>query len=246
MEKLFGLSVCSQDYEKILAYIENNINANIKGRITYINFYGVNKFLNDNKLLKIFNSFDLVHPDGIGVVIAAKILYGKDGIKNRMTGSDFYPQLMRAAEQKKWKIFLFGEKEDVLKDIKAKYSNINFIGFSSGYNFNTSEVIDKINDSSPDILLVGMGCPKQEKWIYDNYNKFNAKITIAVGAGLKILSKSSIRGPKIIQTLGFEWVIKLLSDPKRFWKRYLLGIPHFLLTVLYFKTRQIFKHGKIK
>lgn len=238
MEKIFGLSICELNYTELIAFIENAINQNLRKKITYINFNGVNLILRNKSLLHIFEKFEIIHPDGIGTKIATRILFGRNGLKTNFTGSDFYPILMKNAELKGWKIYLFGEKSELLRSFENKYPGINLVGTFPGYGFNTEDVINDINKTSPDILLVGLGCPKQEQWIFDNNNRINPKILLAVGAGIKVLCNSKVRGPKMIQNLGLEWLYRVILEPGRLWKRYILGIPFFLVSVLILKIKK--------
>ncbi|MEJ2613977.1 MAG: WecB/TagA/CpsF family glycosyltransferase [Ignavibacteriaceae bacterium] len=108
-------------------------------------------------------------------------------------------------------------------------------GYQDGYNIENEKLIEKINDLLPDILIVGLGCPKQEEWIVKFKDYLNVKIILAVGDGIKVFAGTKIRGSNLFRTSGLEWFIRLITNPSRYWKRYLLGIPLFIIRVIKFK-----------
>ncbi len=200
--------------------------------ITYVTSNTLNLIFDNNKLLNIFNQFDLIHPDGMGVIIASQLLYGKNGLKKRITGSDFYPMLNQVAIKNKWKIFFFGDEDTTLKKIVKINPRLLVAGWHNGYTYNDDEIVTEINKSKTDILIVGLGCPKQEKWIVENKDKLSVKIIIAVGDGIKVFAGIKKRGNRFLQTIGLEWVARLINNPMLYWKRYLIGIPLFLFRVI--------------
>jgi len=203
--------------------------------ITYVNSNTLNLVFDNNKLLNIFNQFDLIHPDGMGVIIASQLLYGKKGLKKRITGSDFYPILNQVAIKNKWRVFFFGDKDTTLKKIVKINPRLIVTGWHNGYTYNDDEIVTEINNSKTDILIVGLGCPKQEKWIVENKDRLSVKVIIAVGDGIKVFAGIKKRGNRFMQTLGLEWVARLINNPMLYWKRYLIGIPLFLIRVIRLK-----------
>ncbi|MEO8231852.1 MAG: WecB/TagA/CpsF family glycosyltransferase [Ignavibacteriota bacterium] len=179
--------------------------------------------------------FDVVHPDGIGVYLASKFLYGVNGLKERITGSDFYIELIQEGIKNSWSFYFFGDKEETLNRISVVNPQLTILGFSEGYNFITENILKNIENLKPDILIVGLGSVKQEKWITENKQSIHAKVIIAVGDGTKVFAGNKKRGPKLIQMIGFEWLIRLFFEPKRLWKRYLVGIPLFILRIIKYK-----------
>lgn len=222
----------TQDYLK--NYIAENIQSNNKILLSYTTINSVNIAYNNN-IKDLFNHFDIIHPDGIGIYLASKFIYGKNGFKNRFTGSDFYPLLIEEGIKRNWKFFLFGDTLETLLKAVEKNKTLNICGYENGYNFDDDDVIKKINYSAPDILVVGLGCPKQEEWIVKFKDTLNAKIILAVGDGIKIFAGTKKRGFNIFRILGLEWFIRLINNPKKYWKRYLIGIPLFSYRVIKYK-----------
>lgn len=235
--KIFEIEINKINYSAILEKIVESIKNKKRLLITYVTADCLNKVYSNKILINYYSKFNIVHPDGVGVYWATKFLYGKDGLKERITGSDFYPVLANEICKNKWKVFFFGDTKKTNEKLKTTKITNCLVGSSSGYNFNNEKIIQKINESNADILFVGLGAPKQEKWILQNYSNLNTTVIITVGEGIKIFAKIRKRGPKIFRLIGLEWFIRLLYNPQKFWKRYLIGIPVFIYRVILFKIK---------
>jgi len=232
---IFRVKICQLDYHSMLKIISTEIKNNEQKIFTYATANSLNLIYNNKKLSEIFNQFDYVHPDGVGVYLASKILYGKEGLSEKITGSDFYPLLINNAIKNNWKIFLFGDTEETLKKAIEKNHDLKICGTQNGFNYDDEDVIKKINGAGSQILIVGLGCPKQEIWITENKDKLDANIILAVGDGIKIFAGTKKRGGRVFQAVGLEWLVRLVNNPLMMWQRYLIGIPLFLYRVIKFK-----------
>ncbi len=180
------------------------------------------------------NSASLNIADGIGVVYASRIL----GIplKERVAGFDLMCAFMGVCAEKGARVFLFGSKEGVAKEaadeLLRRHSSLNICGMRNGYftDADTDDIIAQMNASNPDVILVCLGAPKQENWIYDNAPKLNTKIMMGCGGSLDVLAGRVERAPERWQKLGLEWAYRLKKEPKRFWR--MTALPKFGLTVL--------------
>lgn len=187
----------------------------------------------DGEFLKIIKNAHLVIPDGIGVVWASK--YFGQKLPERVAGYDLVKAIF--ADGEPFKIFLLGGGEGVAKEagdrIKASYPHIEIGGTHSGFfsDDDTNKIIEGMEGCH--ILLVGMGAPKQEKWIYRNLNNIPVNIAIGVGGTLDILAGKKERAPLAFQRLGLEWFYRLLKEPKRFFR--MLSIPKFIFKVLLYR-----------
>ncbi len=191
--------------------------------------------LKDEEIVTILNSGSVNIVDGVGVVKAIKYLYG-DNVE-RVTGIDLVEEIIKGPLKVK-KIFLFGAKDGVAKqaasNLNNKY-NSNIIGYCSGYHEDYSQVVEMINDSGAEILFVGLGYPKQEKFIYENFDKFtNVKLAMVVGGSFDVLSGNVKRAPKIFLRLNLEWLYRLLTNPSRIGRQ---------VKLLKF-AREVLKRGK--
>ncbi|NLU11082.1 MAG: WecB/TagA/CpsF family glycosyltransferase [Tepidanaerobacter acetatoxydans] len=187
----------------------------------------------DHELKAVLNAADICLPDGIGVVIASKIL-GKP-LAERTTGFDFMMKVLGMADKESLRLFLLGGKPGIAEKagekIKSMFQNIQIVGSYHGY-FNeddTQKVISIINNSKPDILLVAMGCPRQEMFMLHNKDKLKFRVAMGVGGSFDVLSGNVNRAPVFMQKAGLEWLYRLLTQPTRI-KR-ISVLPLFLLKV---------------
>lgn len=234
--ELLGVKVSKFTYVKFLCAISDAIGNRHKIAIGYANADTLNKSYSDPVLRDILNSFDFVHPDGIGVFLASKFLYGHNGLDERITGSDFYQILLNESIRKKWKYFFFGHTDKILEDVSANNSGLIISGANEGYHFNDEDVIRKINESDANILIIGLSCPKQERWMSKNYAKINCDVILAVGEGIKVFAGKKTRGPLFMRKLGLEWVSRLITNPIKNFRKYVFGIPLFIFRILKSKS----------
>ena len=172
----------------------------------------------DNTINEIVhNKNNLIVPDGIAIVKTANYL-GLN-IKERITGVEIAEHLLEIANKNKYKVYLFGATKEVINNfeevIKEKYSNVNLIGTENGYVKDKNKVMNRIKDLEPDIIMVALGIPLQEKLIYEHINDFKKGIFIGVGGSFDVLSGSKKRAPKIFIKLNLEWLYRICSEPKR-------------------------------
>ncbi|HCY74566.1 MAG TPA: hypothetical protein DHV28_01475 [Ignavibacteriales bacterium] len=229
------VEISKVDYSDIIISIKNSLKVGQPIIITGANVNTINLALENLKFGEVLSKFNLVHPDGIGVFLASKFLYGKNGFTKRINGSDFYTELIKESLKNNWSYFFFGDTDETLTKISKANPDLCVKGFCNGFNFINDELIKNINTAKPDILIVGLGSPKQEDWIVNNKENVNTKVIIAVGDGIKVFAGTKKRGPKIIQKIGLEWFVRFLYEPKRLWKRYFIGIPLFIFRVMKFK-----------
>lgn len=177
----------------------------------------------DGEFKKILNEADLLLADGIGVVIGSKIL--RKPLPERVAGFDFACRLF----ERDAGFYLFGAKPGVAEAAaeKLKGQGVNVVGTHHGYFDDDEDIIADINEKNPDVVLVCLGAPKQEKWIYNNRHKMNAAIYIGVGGTLDVLSGNVKRAPVIVQKMYLEWLYRGLSDLSRVGR--LMAIPKFLI-----------------
>lgn len=236
-----GILIDNLGYDEILQKIMIAIENQDKIAITYVTAEIINKSISDSKILTTINNFDIIHPDGIGVFWASKILSNSKSFSKRFTGSDFYPKLIRFAVANSFSFFFFGDTEKTLDRIHYQFPELSVSGIQNGYNFNNDKLISQINTLKPNILVVGLGSPLQEKWIIDNFQVLNVNVIISVGDGIKVFAGNKKRGSKFIQIIGLEWLVRLINNPKLYWKRYLIGIPIFIfrITKLRLKKQEV-------
>jgi len=205
------------------ATMKSNLKKNKKMFIVTANpetFMKSEEDLELNSLLKDKNT--ILVPDGIGIVKVARS-NGYD-IKERITGIDIATTLLDYGNELKKKIYLFGAKQeviDLMKDVlENNYPNLELVGLSNGYVKDKEKVFDNIEKLEPDIVLVALGIPNQEKLIYKHIDKFKKGIFVGVGGSFDVISGSKKRAPKIFIKLNLEWLYRILKEPKRIGRFY--------------------------
>lgn len=237
--EIFGIKFSNLSYEEIIDEIQLAIHKKKQLAVCYANVNSINLSISDKKIKKLLSEFDIVHPDGFGIYLGSKILFGKDGFSHRQSGSDLYQQIIEKAIAKQWNFFIFGDSDETLEKIKYNCPELSVVGKKNGYDFENDKLLVEINNCKPDILIVGLGTPKQEEWIVKNKSNLIVNVIIAVGDGIKVFAGTKKRGPKILQMLGLEWLVRFIFEPKRLWKRYFIGIPLFIFRVIKFKLMDI-------
>lgn len=188
----------------------------------------------NEKLMKIINNADLVVPDGIGVVISSKL--NKIKITERVAGYDLVLSLFNYIKDKNYTVYFLGSGIGVAEiaktKIQEKYSGIKIVGTHNGYFDSSNEnlIIDEIKSLKPDILLVGLGCPKQELWASKYKEILPVKLMCCCGGSLDAMAMKVKRAPDIFIKLNLEWFYRLIKQPSRFFR--MLRLPLFMLLVL--------------
>jgi len=183
--------------------------------------------------------------DGIGINLASLLLFGEGFIEN-LNGTDFIPRYLRSTKNC-YGIFLLGAKPGVAELAATKLMKIapqhNISGFLDGY-FAASEtykVVEYIRNSKADILLVAMGNPAQELWLQNNLAATGCRLGFGVGALFDFLSGEASRSPRWVRELSLEWAYRLIREPRRLGKRYVLGAPVFVAKIL---THRLFTENR--
>lgn len=202
--------------------LDNDLNSKKKRFIITVNPETLMMSEKDEKLKNILDGNYSFVPDGIAVVKAARKL--GINVNERITGIDIAEYLLNNANVNKYSVYLFGAKEEVIQalveKIKKEYKNIKLLGFSNGYVEDKDNVMEDIIKLKPDICMVALGIPNQEKLIYKYFDKAKKGIYIGVGGSFDVLSGSKMRAPKIFIKLNLEWLYRIITEPKRlkrFW-----------------------------
>ena len=230
MEKQPLLNTCINNLTmpETIDKIEKMISSKNKSYVVAVNVDVIMKIENDPYLKEIVDNADMVLVDGKPLVWISKI-YGRP-LKAKISGSDLVPLLCDVAAQKGYSIFIIGGKDGIAeqaqKRLESKLPNIKIVGtYAPPMGFEKDEEeLNKINSmiskAKPDLLIACFGCPKQEKWIYENINKYDAKVSICAGATVDFLAGNVKRAPRWMSEHGLEWFYRFLQEPKRMFKRY--------------------------
>lgn len=182
------------------------------------------------------NEASLVYADGVGVVYGVK-LWG-DTLPGRSTGADFMPDFCRIFAKNGIRLYFLGAADGVAEEaadsLRRDIPDLYIVGSHHGYfpSEQNDAIIAEINAAKPDIVVVGFGAPSQELWMKDNADKLDAAVLWGVGGLFDFLSGRTKRGPQWLLDHGFEWLCRLCVEPRRLWRRYLVGNTKFVLYLL--------------
>ncbi|MEH1802187.1 MAG: WecB/TagA/CpsF family glycosyltransferase [Nostoc sp.] len=189
---------------------------------------------------EIYRKAFLVVPDGVSLLWAAKLL--QTPLKGRVNGTDLFEKLCAIAAEEGLKVFLLGGRpgsaEKAKETLVSRYPSLQIVGtYCPPYGFESQPTeLNSINSTiiatAPHILFVGLGAPKQEKWIAANCLYLGVPISVGIGVSFEMVSNMVTRSPVLMQKTGFEWLFRLLVEPRRLWKRYIFGNPTFIWLVI--------------
>jgi len=231
-ESILGVKVCVIPKDRFIQRIEEDIRKDRQRFIVAINPEKLLKAKKDEALTNLLNGADYPIPDGVGVLVAARLK--KIPIKERITGIDCMEMLCASSADHGFRVFLYGAKPTVAERTKAvleqRYPGIQIAGCLDGYCTDNEMVIKQINATNPDIVFVALGSPKQEYWIAKNRSELHAKILQGVGGSFDVISGNLKRAPDFFREHGLEWLFRLLQQPKRIWR--VIKMSRFLFLLL--------------
>lgn len=247
MEKqpLLNTYVNNVNMDEAIQAIEDMIASEKKGYIVAINVDVVMKIENDSYLKEITDEADMVLVDGKPLEWIAK--WHKRPIKSKISGSDLVPILCKRAAEKGYSIFIVGGKEGIAEkaqvNLERDLPGIKIVGtYAPPFGFEKDErelkkINEMISNAHPDILIACFGCPKQEKWIYENYQNYDAKVSVCAGATVDFLAGNVNRAPKWMSDHGLEWFYRFLQEPKRMFKRYFVDDVKIVKLILKYREK---------
>ena len=233
-KSILGVGIDVVDMTTALAAIEEFIRDGKPHMVVTADASGVVLAQKDPELKEIINSADLVTPDSVGILWASK-RFGFS-LPERVSGADMVEHICKQAAKSGHKVFLLGAApgiaEAAAEKLKERYPGLMIVGTHHGY-FQPEEsaaVVQKVRDAKPDILLVAMGIPRQEKWIRRHMDDMGVPVAMGVGGTFDVISGKVKRAPKWMQRHGLEWIHRLASNPKKINK--VATLPVFVLMVL--------------
>jgi N-acetylglucosaminyldiphosphoundecaprenol N-acetyl-beta-D-mannosaminyltransferase len=237
--RILDLKIHKTTIDQLIGNIVAGIRESKKLKIFHLNVHAFNVAFKDPDFKNIINNGDLVFCDGFGVKIGAGILGLSIG--DRMTPPDWIDNLCSVLEKNYYSIYLLGDEPGVAEKCAAvlleKHPALNIKGTHHGFfgkeGKENTEVINIINKTTPDVLLVGFGMPLQEKWISANIENINSNVFISVGAMFRWIARVEKRAPLVLASNGFEWLWRLLTQPGKVWKRYTIELFVFFYKVFY-------------
>lgn len=238
--RMLGVQLSLLSKEELLHTLGEIVASGNKGIILSGNVHSFNLAYQYKWLRDFFNQADIVRLDGAGLAVGAKILGFKT--PKRLTWADFAWDLAEFAESRGFTFFFLGARPGVADKaaarLKERFPDLRIVGTHHGYFDKTpgspenEAVIRRINAVKPNILIVGFGMPLQERWLMENWDRIEANVALTGGAVFDYVSGELRRPPRWMTDHGLEWLGRLIIEPRRLWKRYLIGNPLFLWRVL--------------
>ena len=233
---ILGVQVACVDWSGLISQVQAWVEHDQRCTVYYANAHTLNLAYQQPDFCSLLNEGDLVYADGRSVVWAGRWLGGQRLTK--LTGARWIDAFCQHALAQGWRIYLLGGKPGIAhiaaETVTAQFVGLQVVGTADGYFLEKSEeqVLAEIEALKPDVLLVGMGSPLQERWLSAHRGVIKAKVCWAVGALLDYVAGKERRAPGWLDRLGFEWAWRFALDPAGKWRRYLLGNPLFIFRVL--------------
>lgn len=238
--RILGVRVNPISMAKAIEITEGWINLREKCRyIVATGMHGIMEAHKSADFKWVLESASLFVADGISVAWLAR----RKGfpLKTRVSGPDLMWEFLKVSQDKGYRNYFYGDTDEILEalttKLKLELPGLQIAGahsppFRSLTEKEDAEEVDQINRSKPDIVWVGLGLPKQERWMFDHQDRLDAPVLVGVGAAFKFISGKATRAPSWIGDNGFEWLWRLITEPRRIWRRVLLDGPRFIWRVI--------------
>lgn len=249
---IISTNVTSTNYTQAISLITDNSIKRKQLKVTALAVHGLMESFFNKGLNYSLNNFDLLLPDGQPLRWVLNLFYNQN-LNDRVSGPDLTTKLIDYSEEHKYKIIFYGSKESTLNkmkiNLKKSNPNLNSVKFVSSKfkKINKEEqrkIAEELEDFKPNLVFVGLGCPRQEYWVHENSKYINCPV-ISVGAAFDYIAGNIKRAPKLMQDLGLEWLYRFLQEPFRLFYRYVFLNSYFLiLIIIQFFQKDIFLNKK--
>lgn len=240
--KFLNTYVDALNMEETLCEIEKYIINKSCVQHVVINAGKVNLMQEDDRLTEVINNCPLINADGQSIVWGAKILGNE--LPERVAGIDIFAELVRISSEKGYKPYFFGATEEVVSTVVNKFKNIypslEIAGYRNGYftEDESKKIAEDIRNSNADILFVAFSSPKKEYWINENMSIMQVPFAMGVGGSFDVIAGKTSRAPKWMQKYGLEWFYRFIQEPRRMFKRYIIGNIKYCLLILKEKYKE--------
>lgn len=252
-ETLLNAEYTNLEEADLLENVMRDVREHRGGYLVFLNVDVVMKIEEDPDLAQAVSQADYTVADGMPLIWISRLF--RRPLKEKISGSDFVPRLCAAAARENKTVFLAGGREDVLlratNNLKKEWPDLSVAGmYAPPFGFeNHPEEIEKMNDciraAKPDILILCLGCPKQEKYIAQNREKYQAGMSICAGATVDFLAGEVKRCPPWMSRCGLEWFFRFLQEPRRLFKRYFIDDIQIVRLIYKYRNQSGFMRRKI-
>lgn len=232
---ILGVDVARVTTGQFIQYVTAAARERRRRRVCYVNAANFNLAARDGRFASVLRSADLVYADGQAVVWAERWL--GTPLPERVNAGDFFERFCGTCAREGLKLFFLGSRPGVAEraagNLVARHAGLQVAGTHHGH-FEASEsdaILGEINRVAPDVLVVGMGAPRQETWVADHIERLDVGVAWCVGALFEYFSGTRRRAPVWMRKAGLEWLFRLVLEPRRLWRRYLVGNWTFLWRV---------------
>lgn len=231
-----GIPVANLTEDEAVAAIDKMISEGGSHYAAVVNAAKIVAATRDERLKQVLLEADIVTADGMSVVWASRLL--GQPLKQRVTGIDLFERLVGHAARRGWSVYFLGAREESVRGtverLKSRHAALKVAGYHNGYlaSSETVAIANAIWESAADLLFVAMGSPAQEKWIASQLARTGVRFALGVGGSFDHVSGLAIRAPLWMQRAGLEWLYRLLREPRRMWRRYLIGNSTFIWMVI--------------
>lgn len=233
--RILGCEIDRLDMAGTLEQCERLIESRAVAQHVVVNAAKLVAIQDDARLRSIIDRCELVNADGQSVVWAARIL--GDPLPERVAGIDLMDRLLERAEKRGYRVFFLGARNDVLDEamrrLRGRHPRLRIAGCRDGYfqDAESAAVCAVIRAADPDILFVAMSSPRKEQWLAEHLADVGVPFAMGVGGALDVLAGATRRAPRWVQRAGLEWLFRLVQEPRRLWRRYLVTNARFALLV---------------
>jgi N-acetylglucosaminyldiphosphoundecaprenol N-acetyl-beta-D-mannosaminyltransferase len=242
--RINAIPIANVSMNEALDRIEGAIARREKRCVFFVNADCVNISAEDPRYHRVLRRSDAwVFGDGLGIRIASRI--SRQPVKENVNGTDMFPRLCERCATNGSSIFLVGAKPGVAEEVKRRMEALQpglvIAGTEHGYHdaFHWGEVVGRVNASKADVVLVAFGAPRQEMWIAEHREALDASVVIGVGGLFDFYSGRMPRAPNVVRKASLEWAWRLAMEPRRLWRRYLIGNLRFMGRVVWWELRRM-------
>ncbi|WP_409271539.1 WecB/TagA/CpsF family glycosyltransferase [Neobacillus sp. SCS-31] len=235
MTRIFSMEISDKDFSETTEVLSEKLAGPGMApfHVMTVNAETAGKILRDPELQEIAEGADLLTPDGVGILLAGKLAGG--AIPGRVTGYDLIGAILNKNEHRGIRVFLLGSRESTINDAAARLKkDFPLVSFAYHHGFfsknEENEIVERIRDFGPDLLLIGLGFPRQDLFIHRYKRRLGARVVMGVGGSFDVIAGRERRAPVWVQRLGLEWGYRMLSNPSRL--RKLVPVARFGLRVL--------------
>jgi N-acetylglucosaminyldiphosphoundecaprenol N-acetyl-beta-D-mannosaminyltransferase len=229
-QELFGVEVDALTMDETVDRIMDLVEHGVQVQHVVLNAAKVVMMSKDPKLLEVIRACPVVNADGQSVVTASRLL-GRP-LPERVAGIDLFAELVARAADNGRSVYFLGARDEILEEMvsrfRAQHPTLRIAGYRNGYWSSDHEVIAQVNSAQPDLLFLAIPSPRKEFWLAEHLPALGVPFAMGVGGSFDVIAGKVKRAPAWVQRIGCEWVYRLVQEPRRMWKRYLVGNSSFM------------------